>query len=316
MNVIDIILLVVFLLTVWGGVARGFFAGTAGMISWIGSLLITFALHGYVTNFFETYIIVGIWAMPVAFVLTLLVTSILFSLLMGRVLSTIPQKTQEHRLNAIFGIVPGIIMGILYATILATLLLLLPLSDSLTGQTRESKIAERLTNGLGWIERPFSSGLDAVNRSINRMTINPESSESISLPFLVENAKPRPDLESQMLDLINEERAEKNLPALTLDEKLTPVARQHSEDMFARGYFSHISPEGATPFDRIRAANIRFLAAGENLAIAQTLSLAHTGLMDSPGHRANILRSTYGRVGIGILDGGIHGLMVTQVFRN
>lgn len=64
------------------------------------------------------------------------------------------------------------------------------------------------------------------------------------------------------------------------------------------------------------AANIRFVVAGENLALAQNLLLAHDGLMNSPGHRANILREAFGRVGIGILDGGIYGLMVTQKFRN
>lgn len=103
---------------------------------------------------------------------------------------------------------------------------------------------------------------------------------------------------------------------LKLDEELTPIARQHAADMFARSYFSHISPEGDTPFDRIRKARVRFFVAGENLAIAQTLQVAHRGLMNSPGHRANILRPAFGRVGIGILDGGVYGLMVTQKFRN
>jgi uncharacterized protein YkwD len=86
--------------------------------------------------------------------------------------------------------------------------------------------------------------------------------------------------------------------------------------MFARGYFAHDSLDGRTPFDRMRDANVRFLVAGENLALAPTLSLAHTGLMNSPGHRANILRPQFGRVGIGIMDGGMRGLMVSQEFRN
>ena len=94
------------------------------------------------------------------------------------------------------------------------------------------------------------------------------------------------------------------------------LARRHSRDMFARGYFSHISPEGRSPGDRIRAARVRFRTAGENLALAQSLEIAHEGLMNSPGHRANILQPLYGRVGIGILDGGLYGIMVTQVFRN
>jgi uncharacterized protein YkwD len=86
--------------------------------------------------------------------------------------------------------------------------------------------------------------------------------------------------------------------------------------MFARSYFSHVSPEGEDLSNRMREARVGYLAAGENLALAPTLFSAHSGLMQSPGHRANILRPQFGRLGIGILDGGRHGLMVTQAFRN
>ena len=86
--------------------------------------------------------------------------------------------------------------------------------------------------------------------------------------------------------------------------------------MLARGYFAHLTPEGNDLSDRMHQARIGYLSAGENLALAPTLYTAHTGLMRSPGHRANILRPQFGRLGIGILDGGTHGLMVTQDFRN
>jgi uncharacterized protein YkwD len=121
---------------------------------------------------------------------------------------------------------------------------------------------------------------------------------------------------SAWLMLINDERAKQGLKALKADTEIQVVARKHSADMFARGYFSHITPEGKDPFDRIRAGRVKFLAAGENLALAQTLSIAHTGLMNSPGHRANILHTSFGRLGIAVLDGGIRGLMITQNFRN
>ena len=119
-----------------------------------------------------------------------------------------------------------------------------------------------------------------------------------------------------MLELVNSERSTAGLAPLAADPELTEVARQHSTDMFRRGYFAHVTPENASPFDRIRDANIRFETAGENLALAPSMPIAHTGLMKSPGHRANILRPQFGRIGIGIMDGGIHGLMVTQDFRN
>ena len=119
-----------------------------------------------------------------------------------------------------------------------------------------------------------------------------------------------------MLILVNKERAAKGLKPVKADEELAKVARKHSMDMFVRGYFSHYTPEGKNPFDRMKKDNIVFLTAGENLALSQTLDMAHDGLMKSPGHRANILHPTFGRLGIGILDGGIYGLMITQNFRN
>jgi uncharacterized protein YkwD len=66
----------------------------------------------------------------------------------------------------------------------------------------------------------------------------------------------------------------------------------------------------------MRQANVRFATAGENLALAPTIPVAHNGLMNSPGHRANILRREFGRVGIGVMDAGMRGLMISQEFRN
>lgn len=119
-----------------------------------------------------------------------------------------------------------------------------------------------------------------------------------------------------MLELLNEERIARGLQPLQADTALRTVARSHAADMFSRGYFSHVSPEGASAADRIRAAHIPFRAAGENLALAPTLAIAHEGLMESPGHRANILHLRFGRVGIGVLQSEEHGLMITQNFRD
>ena len=119
-----------------------------------------------------------------------------------------------------------------------------------------------------------------------------------------------------MLALINKERTTEGLAPLEADPEMRAVAVKHSADMFERGYFSHNTPESKSPFDRMKDEKVRYRTAGENLALAPTLKIAHTGLMNSPGHRANILRPQFGRVGIGILDSGRRGLMITQNFRN
>jgi hypothetical protein len=120
--------------------------------------------------------------------------------------------------------------------------------------------------------------------------------------------------EREMLRLINEERAERGLEPLGWCEPCSEVARRHSKDMYRNGYFSHVSPNGTDPFERMRAAEIGYDSAGENLAIAPTVEEAHAGLMRSPDHRENILRGEFDEVGIGIYRGP-YGFMCTQVFR-
>jgi uncharacterized protein YkwD len=119
-----------------------------------------------------------------------------------------------------------------------------------------------------------------------------------------------------MLSWVNAERIKAGLNTVKADPELTKVARKHSVDMFQKGYFSHVSLTGTGPFDRMRADGVKFTNAGENIALAPTLDIAHSGLMHSPGHRANILRPEFGRLGIGIVDGGKYGFMISQEFRN
>jgi len=150
---------------------------------------------------------------------------------------------------------------------------------------------------------------------MNSLTVTPSSGETVDLTFTYSKAVPRPSLEAAMLQMVNQERAKAGIKPLKADPELAIVARAHSDDMFKRGYFAHVNPEGKDPFDRMKDAHIRFLTAGENLALAQTLQIAHKNLMNSPGHRANIMNPAFGRLGIGILDGGFYGLMISQEFR-
>ncbi len=120
--------------------------------------------------------------------------------------------------------------------------------------------------------------------------------------------------EQQMLDSVNKARAENNLPALQADLAVTKVARVKSKDMIDNNYFSHTSPTYGSPFDMLKSFSIHYVLAGENIAGNQTVAAAHDALMNSPGHRANILKADYTHVGIGIVDGGSYGKMFTQMF--
>lgn len=318
MNLIDYILLLVIALAMWSGWRQGFIVATVGLAVWLGSLLAGYFFYTYVADVLEKYIpSLGVYTMPVAFLFTIFVARALFGFIADRLIRTTPNEVHAHGINKFLGLVPGFINGLIYAVIVSALLLTLPISDQLSMHTRDSKYGSQLAEKAEWIDQKLSPVFDkAINRTLNHVTVNPDTDKSVALHFTVTGAKVRGDLEAQMLVLINEERAKAGLRALTADPELSPVARAHSSDMLARGYFSHVTPEGKTPSDRIRTANVHFLVSGENLALAPTLTIAHKGLMNSPGHRANILNKSYGRVGIGILDVGRHGLMVTQNFRN
>lgn len=319
LNLIDIFILIVIALSLINGYRRGFVHGVIDLAGWVLALIAGLRYHQLVARWLGPHVDLWseVWDQPVSFILVAFIAGLVVQLIGNWLLKSLPEDIHERSFNRIFGLLPGFANGLITAAILSALLLAIPLSETLTAHTRESALVNRLAVYAERLEgqlRPVFG--EAIARSLNLLTIRPDSNERVSLPFAVENSKPRPDLEKQMLDLVNRERQAAGLQPLAADPELTEVARKHSADMFRRGYFAHDTPEGLTPFDRMRAADVRFLTAGENLALGPTISVAHTGLMNSPGHRANILRREFGRVGIGVMDGGMRGLMVSQEFRN
>lgn len=119
--------------------------------------------------------------------------------------------------------------------------------------------------------------------------------------------------EQEILALVNKERRERGLGTLQYHAEIQKVARAHSTDMYVRGYFAHINPDGKDPFDRMSAGGVQFSYAGENLALAPTVAMVHQGLMNSPRHKENILKPEFTDLGIGVYRGP-YGLMVTQNF--
>ncbi|HUR98650.1 MAG TPA: CvpA family protein [Pyrinomonadaceae bacterium] len=318
-NWLDIVLVLVIAVSAATGWRRGFILSMLDLVRWIGSWMAALFFYrpvsswlGIVTDWTET------WRNPIAFILVAVLVSILIQVLGHALLRRIPREAHKRSINRIIGILPGLLSGFILAALLSALLFAMPFADGLSRAAEQSALANRFAGYTDEIESAFVPIFDpALRQSMNRLqTVEPGSNERVELPFKVEHAPPAPALETQMLELVNRERVAAGLNALEPDPELTEVARRHSADMFARGYFAHNTPEGKDPFDRMRESEVKFRTAGENLALAPTLQIAHTGLMNSPGHRANILRPQFGRVGIGILDGGRRGLMVSQEFRN
>lgn len=126
------------------------------------------------------------------------------------------------------------------------------------------------------------------------------------------------DAEAQVLALLNADRQAAGLRPLALDARLVEIARAHSADMRAHRFVAHVSPRTGSPADRLKRAGIKPRLMSENLAQASSPRAIEQSLMDSPGHRANILHPDVTHVGIGadILTGadGSRQLLVTQIF--
>jgi len=119
---------------------------------------------------------------------------------------------------------------------------------------------------------------------------------------------------SVLVDLTNFDRAEEGIHTLSVNPMLVEAARLKAEDMATRGYFSHNSPDGETPWYWFNEAGYEFAYAGENLAVFFGDSKdVERAWMNSPAHRANILNSNFTEIGIATADGLYQGQQTTFV---
>ena len=317
-NLVDVILIIVVLLSAYNGYRRGFIFGLLDLLGW--GLVLIAGLRFYqpvAKTLSRLDLWSDVWDQPAAFILIAIAVMVVYQAVAMLLLRRMSADVHEHKSNQVLGILPGLANGAITAALIAALLLAFPINETLHAQARESATANRLAVYAERLEAALHPVFgEAVAETLNLLTVQPESHERVNLPYKVAQTRPRPELEASMLDMVNRERRAAGLTPLAPDPELTEVARRHSSDMFARGYFAHDTPEGRNPFDRMREGGVRFLAAGENLALAPSLPVAHNGLMNSPGHRRNIMDPQFGRLGIGVMDGGVRGLMITQNFRN
>jgi len=124
------------------------------------------------------------------------------------------------------------------------------------------------------------------------------------------------DYEAAVLYLINTVRAENGLGALTANQALNNIAVSRSTDLLNRNYFSHYTPEGKTIFNFLKENGVGYKNAGENLAHSMPASIGSpdafmNAWMNSPSHKANILRGAYSQIGISVVDNGDRRVLTT-----
>lgn len=300
---------------------RGFVAVLLSLAGLVITFVIAFTLYpSLAAAFTERFGWSQVWTKPLAFVALWALVETLFSVISSFFISRLGTRLNSTPANRALAILPGAVQGLVFAAVTVTVLALAPVGGY-RSQVTGGVISGKLVQATLALERPLESIFGpAARQTLGLITVPPTTGtsenheEAVKLNFNVDDPATDPQAEEDMLTLVNRERTGRGLPALEMDPELRLVARAHAADMFKRGYFAHETPEGKNPFDRMRDANIPFDTAGENLALAPTLDMAHDGLMNSPGHRANILNDQFGKVGIGVLDGGIYGKMFVQEF--
>lgn len=322
-NWIDVVIIAVFGFYIVEGYALGFIAGVVDFVSFTLSFIL--ALR-YYSSF--GHLLVKTFSMPtgfanaLGFITVAFVSEFLIGFLFRRFITSSAMFKKAFfgnpailRVNNILGILPGILSSLILLTFFLTLVVTLPLSPTLKNYVLSSKIGGFLVANTQGIEKQLNNVFGgAVNETLNFLTVEPKSNEIVSLHFSTTNYSEDKQAEAQMFNMVNNERSSRGISTLTFDNALTQVGKAHCEDMFARGYFSHYTPEGLSPFDRMNAAGISFSYAGENLALAPNVTLAMQGLMASPGHRENILSPNFGKIGVAVVNGGIYGEMFCQEF--
>lgn len=314
LNWIDFIILAVLFFYAYEGYASGFMAALLDLANFILSFLIGLRFYGLFAG-----ILISKFAIPqgfsqaIGFFIATFFAEIIIGMLIKKYLTFEPKILQGY--NKILGILPGLLSGAILISFVLVLAIALPVSTPIKRSISESYIGNLLLSKAQGLEKELNRVFGgAINETINFLTVEPKSNEIIQLNFRTNNFSPDPTAERYMFSLVNKERKAAGLKEVVFDDQLNQVGRAHCKDMFVRGYFSHYTPEGASPFDRMDEAGIIYNFAGENLALSPNTDIAMKGLMDSPGHKANILSSNFGRVGVGVIDGGIYGEMFCQEF--
>jgi uncharacterized protein YkwD/uncharacterized membrane protein required for colicin V production len=316
LNYIDGLIIAVLLYHLIRGFYIGFWPLFGRLISFFGAIIGAFLVYQktgeLITAYFNT---ITSFAYGIGFILSFFVIQFLLSFIINYIFNYIPFSIREHRISKVFGTLPGFLDGMIFLALILMVLFISPIPQSIRDDIAGSKLANWGGDYLYDLQiRAENVFGDAMNTALSYLTTKTETGDTIKIPHKPSRLTVDNQAEIKMLDLVNQERAKVGAPALVMDETIVPVAREHSKDMWERSYFSHENPDGEDPFDRMRRWKVRFLYAGENLALAPNVEVAHRGLMNSPGHKRNILDPKFRRIGIGVIDGGIYGQMYTQNF--
>ena len=314
-NLVDAIILAVLAAYIVRGLFESLYRLLIELLGFITAASAALALYPMLSaELVETFGLSSSLAPPIAFITIWLIAESLFIFGAHFLFDRLP-KIKSAKLEKALTVIPSsakaVIVIIFAVAIITSLPVTGPTKDSIINSASGKSILKLSARVENLFDRVFGA---AVKDALNFLTVKPESDERVDLGFTVKEPSVDEASEQAMLTLVNRERTSRGLQPLALEISVRAVARAHSLDMFVRGYFSHNNPDGEDPCDRLTRGGVEWRVCGENLALAPDVELAHQGLMNSPGHRANILDPRFNKIGIGVMDGGNRGKMFTQNF--
>jgi uncharacterized membrane protein required for colicin V production len=317
MNVVDLAILIVVGLFAVGGLRRGFLLGLVDLAAFGLALIVAARMADSVAEPLVAWGIPPDLAAGAAFFLVFVVGMAIIGFVARVLLSpfgAISSGTPLGWANSVLGLIPGAIRGLGLAAVLVLILTALPVEFGAREAVAGSRLAEPLDSasrqalvaGLRW------AGIDPLDIGLLQRAVVPEPPGAS--PSAIANATVDPAAESALLDLINQERALAGLEPLAADADLAQIARRRGRALLEFGELNGEMPGSGNAADRLRAAGLSFTLSAENIARAPTVELAHESMMDDPPQRANILNPGFSHVGVGVLRGEDHSLVIAQEF--
>ena len=323
----DLIFVVIFLVFLEMYLKKGVFNALFATVNFVLSIFITMFLYKHVSAVLETFFSFG-WSISytVAFFLTLIFVDLVLEFLLGFVrnkLAIVLVKYLPLRRDILIMFF-AFINSVMFSSLLFNFVLSIPFPGQVKEDMGHSIVLSYVTKKFIGIEAlTYDAFGHLVNDGLNYLLISPNYAGSVALntdvgsndiaaSLLTED----PVAEKELFELANKERKIRKIDLLEWDDSLVPAARNHARDMWMRNYFGHISPDGESVGNRLDQAGIYYEYAGENLALAQNVQVAHASLMASRSHKEAILDKEFTKVGIGVIDSGYKGKLFVMVFKD
>ena len=322
-NLLDILLLGVFGAAVADGVRRGFLSYAAEFLAFALGVGLALLLFGHLAAVLRSLLGVAPGLASFGSFLIILVGSHALTVrAMQRWTAWVAARLERRLSPDAFraaGALPALGTAMMISALVLSALVQIPAAGSrslVLGSTLASALAGSssfLQPGLHSLLVPPVNDSSAIVGGGPQKDFGDEAYYRLRFPSEIQ-----PQLavkaEVRMLEMLNRSRVAAGLTPLHSDPTLESVARAHSLDMYRRAYFSHHDPERQSPFDRLKAAGVVYVTAGENIAYSPDVGQAEESLMRSPDHRANILNPDFRCVGIGIYRASGYEEMFTQDF--